>query len=387
MVKNAIVTHFKLRRSIPSPTSLITGSNRKFQLVNDFLPSTRLILPTPAPETDFYIPYVAKFSNHDLLRIAIAGEGGRLAFVRGEVAINDENQFVPINTTSAAGNTIYDLVFMNHPNFICVGSGDQTLRFIDTKTFQNVSTHTYNNAIPNALCVFNDGVLSGGKDGQICFWDNKTQAPAFALQVKNSVCVSSIVCPTDDLFITGDHQGKILAWDPRNTKTPFHVPVPKTENKNPIVNLSISPNKKMMAALSLNNTLNIYSLDGYWRYVSKQWPKIGAYYSRTSFSPDSRYLITGSSSGAVCMFSVQLDKSPTLLLGHTAPATCVEWCNDVFEIIMSCSDDKTIQLWLATSESADVILPDIDPFVSAEQTGNKEKPPSVTKVYTLHHFL
>ncbi|OHT10036.1 hypothetical protein TRFO_20839 [Tritrichomonas foetus] len=376
-----------MRRSIDSPTSLITGNNRSYQLLNDFLPTTRLILPKPPPVTDFFVPYVAKFSPHDLLRIATAGEGGRLAFIRGDIAVQNDSQFLPINTAVVAGNAIYDLTFLPDPSVICIGSGDQTVRFIDTTTFKVVNTYSYHKGTPQTLCPFNDGVLSGGKDGQVCFWDRRAPSPNFSIQMKNSASVSSVVSPTHDIFITGDSHGKIFAWDPRSPKTPFFVPIQKTETKNPIINLSLSPNGKMMAALTANNTLNIYSLDGYWRYVSQQWPKIGAFYGRTCFSPDSKYIITGSGNYAVCMFSVALDRDPNLLLGHSSPVTCVEWCKDVFEILLSCSDDKTIQIWIASSELAPEKEPEIEPFVSSDQSGNQEKPPSVTKVYTLHHFL
>lgn len=384
-----------MRQRIPTPASLITGSSSCIQLVDDFLPKTRLIFPTPLPDKNFYIPYVAKFSPHDFLRIAAAGEKGRIAFIRGDHAIQSEDTFFSINSMTVADNAIYDLVFLeNDKSIICIGSGDQTVRFIDSTTFQPISTHLYHKGTPQTLACFNDGVLSGGRDGQVCFWDRKNPAkPAYSVQMKNSAVVSSVVTPTSDIFITGDSQGRIFAWDPRNLKSPFHVPVQKTENnvRTPIVNLSISPNGKMMSAITANDTLNIFSLDGEWRYYSFHWSKIGAFFGRACFSPDSRYIATGSGNGTVCCFSLANNKQPVSLLGHTAPSTCIEWCKDMFEVLLSCSDDKTIQLWVAEPEQAKDDEPEIAPYVPGSDEGafnsTFERQPSVTKVYTLHHFL
>lgn len=381
-----------MRQRIPTPASLITGSNRCIQLVNDFLPKTRLIFPTPPPEKNFYIPYVAKFSPHDFLRIAVAGERGRIAFISGDLAIKNEDIFTPINSKTVADDTIYDLVFMsNEKSVICIGSGDQSVRFIDTSTYQTISTHLYHKETPQTLTCFNDGVLSGGRDGQVCFWDRKISAnPAYSVPIKNTI-IWSVVAPTNDIFITGDSQGRILVWDPRNLKSPYHVPLQKSENnvKKPIVNLAISPNGKMMSSISTNDTLKIFSLDGEWRYYSFHRPKIGDFFSRSCFSPDSRYVVTGSGSGAVCCFSLDNNKQPLTLLEHSAPATCVEWCKDMFEVILSCSDDKTIQLWMADPELAKENEPEIEPFIPGEGTFNSihERPPTITKIYTLHHFL
>ena len=122
-----------MRQRISTPASLITGSGRSIQLVDDFLPKTRLVFPTPLPEKNFYVPYVAKFSPHDFLRIAAGGEKGRLSFIRGDLAIQTEEIYTPIYTTTVAENTIYDLVFLsNDKSMICIGSGDQSVRFINT---------------------------------------------------------------------------------------------------------------------------------------------------------------------------------------------------------------------------------------------------------------
>lgn len=389
--------HIKLRQRILTPASLITGSGRTIQLIDDFLPKTRLVFPTPEPEKNFYVPYVAKFSPHDFLRIVIAGERGRLSIIRGDQAIQTDDIYTPIASVTVADNTIYDLVFLpNDKSVICIGSGDQSVRFIDIhdpEKISLVSKHLYHRGTPQTLSCFNDGVLSGGRDGQVCFWDRRQSNPAFIVQMKNLASVSSVVAPTNDIFITGDSQGRIFAYDPRNLKNPFSIPVQKTENniRNPIVNLSISPNGKMMSSLTANDTLNIYSLDGEWRYHSYQWPKIGAFFGRACFSPDSRYIATGSSGGALYCFSLFRNKPPVALLAHIAPSTCIEWCRDLFDVILSCSDDKTVQLWVADKSLAKDDEPEITPCVPASDGGTinatNDRQPSVTKVYTLHHFI
>lgn len=391
-----------MRQRISTPSSLITGKSSCIQLNNDFLPKTRFIFPTPPPEKNFYVPYVAKFSPHNLLQIFIGGENGRIGVVNRDrilERLNSEtlsyyDSFDYVNTRTVADSTIYDLIFLpNDPTTICIGSDDKTIRFLDTTRIEVSSIHKGHLDTPQTLYPFRNGVLSGGRDGKICFWDKRIENPAFSSSLKKGkiiIHISSIIAPTDDLFISGDDQGKILVWDPRSPETPFFsIPVLKTENqtKNPIVNLSISPNSKMMAALMSNNTLNIFSLDGEWRYVSKQWPKIGTFFTRTCFSPDSKYIITGSGSGTIFSFPVTLDKPPVLLLGHTEQSTCVEWCNDLFDYILSCSNEKIVQLWVANPELAKTDEPDIDPVVASANPPIQERPPTITRIYTLHHYM
>ena len=366
---------------------MITGRPSYFTLSFDFSPSARFVVPH---EQGLLRPYVAKFSPHELLLFALGGESGRISLVRGANAIDDSQPLYPIEYSfQAAENTIFDLTFLKSArNFMCAGSGDQLVHFIDCDSLKTVSSHEGHPGSVRCLTEATHGVLSGASDGSVCFWDRRLKDPVFSLQMKTPATVSAIIAPTSDIFITGDGHGRVTAWDFRNQKPLIQIPLPATETRVSVSYLCLSPDGSRMASLLTNNSLVVHRMDGTWRYTARQWANIGAFYVRCCFSPDSKYIVTGATNGALCIFEANRGKVPKLLLGHTGTATCVDWCGSSFDHILSCSDDRVVQLWgteYERIEGAEVREEDeLEEINYGEDVRPKQ---GVTSFYTLHHFF
>ena len=376
-----------MKRDFASSCSLITRRQETQSLRLDFSPSVRLIM---ANGQELIRPYVTKFSPHNLLLFAVGGQSGRISLVRGQNALADERLLHVIeHSYRATGDAILDLTFLKSAeNWICAGSGDHLVHFIDIVEFKTVSLHVKHLGSVKYVTETSKGILSGGSDGSVCLWDRRVSDPVFFMQLKNQASVSALIAPTEDIFISGDAHGKVTAWDFRkvsNHNQLMQIPLPATENRNSVSYMAMSPDKARMASLLTNNTLVVHRLDGSWRYSARQWANIGAFNVRCCFSPDSEYIITGTTTGALCIFRTSHGVTPQMLLGHTAASICVDWCENSFDHICSCGDDRVIHLW--SSEYSPLVefheeeeLPEVD-YVS-EASGR-----AVPSFYTLHHFL
>ncbi|KAH0794277.1 denticleless protein [Histomonas meleagridis] len=338
----------KARENIPSPSALITGRAIAYQYSIDFTPASRFVIPKFNEEVTLIRPYVAKFSPHEFLFLAIAGEEGEISFVRGQEALQQQKPIYSVDSFSVVDNSIFDLVFLNNSNIIVVGTGEQSVIFIDVQ--KCVPIKSYIKHLGTVLCLSNlgDNVLSGGRDGSVYLWDYRQKDPISYIQLKSQPSILSIASASPTYFFTSDSHGELLCWDSRNLKKPFPISIPEQNARVPISSLSISPNHKILASISTNSYITFYSLDNDFCYVTQHWPNVGSFYIRCCFSPCSRYLLTGSSSGALNVFKVGQNETPQVFICHTSAATCVEWNKESFDTIVSCSDDKTTQLW--TSE-------------------------------------
>ena len=252
-----------------------------------------------------------------------------------------------VDSFIASQNTILDLIFMENINFISIGSADQFVHLVDIEKCFTTSTFQGHKGSIKCLCNFNDNILSGGRDSQIFFWDLKSLNPIFQKTFKNKLTITSIIKLNDLMFISSDSNGEINCWDIRNIKNKLYsISYENQSTKYGISNLSISNNKKYLASICTNNNIIIHKLDGTFGYKIRNHYNLNSFYNRCSFSPCSKYLISGSSSGTLNIFSIKNNNLPYPLYSHSGPACSVDWNNN-FDYILSTSDDKTIQLWFA----------------------------------------
>lgn len=66
--------------------------------------------------------------------------------------------------------------------------------------------------------------------------------------------------------------------------------------------------------------------------------------SAVAFSPDSRFLASGSADNSIRLWNVDTEKHITTLIGHTGPIKSIKFSSDG-KTLASCSMDGTIFLW------------------------------------------
>jgi WD40 repeat protein len=85
-----------------------------------------------------------------------------------------------------------------------------------------------------------------------------------------------------------------------------------------------------------------YLLRGFFRY------KNAVGWNRASFSPDSRYVMAGSQTGAMCVWNVETGKLEAAAEGgHAKPVSCASW-NRSGTQLASGDGDGVVCLWEAS---------------------------------------
>ena len=70
------------------------------------------------------------------------------------------------------------------------------------------------------------------------------------------------------------------------------------------------------------------------------------FYVKSSFSPDDRFIVSGSCDADVYIWDVKHPLlAPLCLKGHSREATDVKWCPTDLSTLASCSDDTTVRVW------------------------------------------
>ena len=205
------------------------------------------------------------------------------------------------------------------------------------------------------------------------------------MRLRDKVGVSAVLCPSTDLFISGDSHGALTIWDIRSQSEQLRLPLPQTEARKAVVSAALSHDLKKIAAVFIDGSIVVQSLDGTWSHVAHHLDGVGGFGVTCSFSPCVKFLVTGSIRGALGIFTVGEAGDPVLVLGHSAAATSVQWCPQVFDFIVSCSDDYSVRLWHAEYRKAgDTERP--KPEMLQRETWKSKPPKPPLRNFTLDHF-
>lgn len=237
---------------------------------------------------------------------------------------------------------------------------------------------------------------TGARDGHVLVWDVRSNAqPSVILKPDNCLmnCHSSFTPKTpgshskrpridnhratsitglvfqDDLTLVscGECDGNIKVWDLRKNYSIYkREPLPKhsipycgSSTKNGYTNLIIDDAKMRLYASCMDNVIYCFNISTYstlpeQRYIGHE---NSTFYIKTSLSPDSMYLVSGSSDKNAYIWNVKYSEPVVKLVGHWAEVTCAAWCQKGDMKIVTCSDDARHKIWRIGKEFTD---PDIE---------------------------
>ncbi|XP_068632615.1 protein lethal(2)denticleless [Battus philenor] len=325
--------------------------------------------------------------------LALANEDGKIAIQN----TSKPSRATELESFQCHHNAVFDLAWMpSHMNFVTV-SGDHTACLWDIaegapKRVLVFSNHTRSvkTAVfpPTNPSVF----ATGARDGHILLWDIRaSNQPNVILKPDNCLmnCHSSFTPKTpgshgkrprldnhratsitglvfqDDLTLIscGECDGNIKVWDLRKNYNIYkREPLPKhsipycgSSAKNGYTNLIIDDARVRLYASCMDNVIYCFNVSTYnavpeQRYIGHE---NSTFYIKTSLSPDSMYLVSGSSDKNAYIWNVKYSEPIVKLGGHWAEVTCATWCQKGDTKIVTCSDDARHKIWRIGKEFSD----------------------------------
>ncbi|NXI45265.1 DTL protein, partial [Galbula dea] len=338
-------------------------------------------------------PFGCSFSTAPNLEhvLAVANEEGFVRLYDTEAQTTSKLIF---KEWQAHSNAVFDLAWVPGEHRIVTASGDQTAKVWDVRAGELLGTCKGHQCSLKSVAFsrFEKAVFcTGGRDGNIMVWDTRCnkkdgfyrqvnqisgahnmpdkQTPSKPKKKRQNLrglaplvdfqqSVTVVLLQDEHTLISaGAVDGVIKVWDLRRNYAVYRQdPVPLKSFCYP----GTSTRKLGYSSLVLDSTgANLFANctdDNIYMFNMtslKSAPvaifsghQNSTFYIKSSISPDSQFLVSGSSDCNAYIWKVsEPSLPPRMLLGHSQEVTSIAWCPSDFTKIVTCSDDNTVRIW------------------------------------------
>jgi WD40 repeat protein/DNA-binding XRE family transcriptional regulator len=292
--------------------------------------------------------------------IAYSPDGHLLADATEEQVIHlwDVDSGHSLRTMGGHNNRIRAIAFSPDGQFLASGSEDETIRLWNAANGSCLRILTGHTHLVRSVAWSPDGktLVSCSYDQTIRLWNCVTGENFKTLRGHDGIIWTVAVSHDGTLIASGSDDTTIRLWDIQ-TGTCLRI---LTGHSHRVWCVTFSPDDTLIASTSDDGTIRIWERTTgrcirEWRQTSplskndgqveQNEPKGHTAWTRTiSFSPDGRYLASGSHDQTVCIWEVSSGQCRFQLVGHSNAVWSVAF-SPTEPILASAGDDGTIRLW------------------------------------------
>ncbi|MDW7973025.1 MAG: caspase family protein [Thermodesulfovibrio sp.] len=264
---------------------------------------------------------------------------------------------------------VKSVAFSPDGRFIASGSGDKTIKLWEVSSGKNIRTFKGHSGDVSSVAFSPDGryIASGSMDNTVKLWE-VSSGKRINIFKGNSIFVTSVVFSPDGNYIaSGGDDNTVKLWEVSSGK---NIRIFKGHNKY-VTSLAFFPDGRYLASGSEDNTVKLWEVSsgknirtfkdngvrGKTEYiiieVSSEREKIFEGRNRgvtsIAFSPDGRYIASGSHDTTIKLWEVSSGKKMKTFKGHSSWITSVAFSPDG-RYLASGSEDNTVKLWEINSE-------------------------------------
>ena len=320
-------------------------------------------------------------SDSDINSIAFSPNGRQLASGSDDTTITlwDTEKFKEIATLEGHSGSVSSLAFSPDGRHIVSGSDDTTIKLWNIETSQEIVTLRGHSESVNSIVFSPDGrqIASGSYDTTIKLWDVEENREIVTLRGHSENVNSIAFSPDGRQLVSGSDDTTIKLW---NVETSQEIATYRQSKR--VYSVAFSPDSNSFASASQDMTIKFWSItnnqelatfngnsfainfDGRLlalgdNHVIKLWdikngrrlktfpdydPARNLYSNNIAFSPDGRFLASGSKDNTIALWDIENGKSIATLYGHSDNVTFLTFSPDG-KWLASNSDDGTIKLW------------------------------------------
>ncbi|MDK9699912.1 MAG: ADP-ribosylation factor-like protein, partial [bacterium] len=223
---------------------------------------------------------------------------------------------------------------------IVSGSGDNTLKVWDSKSYQLLATLNGHTDYVRCVEITPDGkrIVSGSDDKTLKVWDCESFQLHTTLKghTKWVRCVE--ITPDGKRIVSGSEDQTIKVWDSQT----YQLLTTLEGHTNTVRFVPITPDGKRIVSGSSDYTVKVWDSETYQLlktlkgHTKRVWG--------VAITPDGKRIVSGSADYTIKVWDSETYQLLTTLEGHTSDVNCVSITPDGKHIV-SGSDDHTIKIW------------------------------------------
>ncbi len=248
-----------------------------------------------------------------------------------------QNQIPEIKVQIGHTSVITQTTISPDGKFVLSASWDKTIKLWEVNSGKLIRTFEGHLDKVNTICFSQDGknIFSGGDDKTIICWETSTGKILKKIEGSENE-ISSLVISPDNKVLASSSGDKINIWNTLSGEI-IHI---FSGHTNTISKINFSNDGSYLISSAFKE-LKLWNIKT--GIIVKDFEKNNYYYYSPVFSPDDKYILTGSGDRIIRLLEISTGKTIRTYEDNESRVTAVAFSPDGKFILSGC-DDKTVKL-------------------------------------------